>query len=110
MTQSFFQLAKFSLGGSFSHLRLRPIAPLAKGTWSIGGARANPDLREVNDSNTLFGQLMTTLRRRRIHQQWQRDLRALDDRQLRDIGISRADAERARADAERAIDRIRFWI
>lgn len=98
MTQSFFQLAD-----RFSHLRLRLIAPLAKGTWSIGGARANPDLRQVNDSNTLFGQLMTTLRKRRVRQQWQHDLRTLDDRQLRDIGISRADAGRT-------IDRIRFWI
>ena len=98
MTQLFFQLAD-----RFSRLRLRPIAPLAKGIWSIGGARANPELSGVNDSNTLFGQLMTALRKRRVRQQWQRDLRTLDDRQLRDIGISRADAERT-------IDRIRFWI
>lgn len=103
MTQLFLQRPTFSPDGSFFRLRVRPNAPFSKRAWSIGDARANPDLREVNDSNTLFGQLMTTLRRRRIRQQWQRDLRTLDDRQLRDTGISHADAERT-------IDRIRFWI
>jgi uncharacterized protein YjiS (DUF1127 family) len=84
-------------------LRVRLNAPGAKRTWSIGGARTNPDLHAVNGSNTLFGQLTTALRRRRIRQQWQHDLRSLDDRQLRDIGISRANAEQT-------IERLRFWI
>jgi len=51
----------------------------------------------------MFGPLIIAWRRRRIHQQWQRDLRALDDRQLDDIGISRNDAERT-------IGQFRFWI
>lgn len=103
MTQLFYQLANFSLGGSFSRLRIRPIDRRAKRTWSMGGARTNPELRNFNESNTLFGQLLTALRRRQIRQRWERDLRALDDRQLQDIGITRASAERT-------IKRIQFWI
>ncbi len=64
-------------------------------------ARANPEIHNFNGSNTLLGPLLTAVRRRRIRQRWERDLRALDDRQLRDIGISRANAERT-------IKRIRF--
>lgn len=98
MTQLFYQLAD-----SFSRLRIRPIDRRDKHAWSMGGARTNPELRNFNESNTLFGQLVTALRRRRIRQQWERDLRALDDRQLNDIGITRANAERT-------IKRIQFWI
>lgn len=98
MTQLLYQLAD-----SFSRLRIRPHAHPVKRAWSIGGARTNPELRNFNESNTMFGQLITALRRRRIRQQWERDLRELDDRQLRDIGISRANAEHT-------IKRIRFWI
>jgi uncharacterized protein YjiS (DUF1127 family) len=43
------------------------------------------------------------LRRRQIRQQRQRNLQTLDDRQLHYIGISRTDAERT-------IERLRFWI
>lgn len=95
--------ASFPLVGRFPRLRIRPIATFATRTWSIGGARTNPDLHDLNDSNTMFGQLITALRRRRIRQQWQHELRALDDRQLLDIGISRDDAERT-------IGQFRFWI
>jgi len=98
MTQLFFQLAD-----SFSRLRIHPINRRAKPAWSIGGARMNPEIHDVNGSNTMFGQLMTALRRRRIRRQWQHDLQTLDDRQLRDIGVSRAEAERT-------VERLRFWI
>jgi uncharacterized protein YjiS (DUF1127 family) len=98
MTQIFTQLA-----GRFSRLRVGAFAPLAKRNWSLGGARANPNLRGLNPSQNMLDQLINALRRYRIRQQWQRDLRELDDRQLDDIGVSRAEAERT-------IERIRFWI
>lgn len=103
MTQSFFQQASVSLGGIFSRLRDRLNATIAGRTWSIGGARANPELHDFNGSNTLFGPLLTAVHRWRMQRRWERDLRALDDRQLRDIGITRANAEHT-------LKRIRFWI
>lgn len=97
MTQSY-----FSLGGRFSRLWGRPTA-ISNRTWSIGGARTNPDLRGLNQSQNMLDQLIAALRRRRIRRQWESELRTLNDRQLRDIGISRADAEKT-------IERLRFWI
>ena len=98
MTQAF-----TSLVGSLSRLGIRPFAPTEERKWSIGGARPNPEVGAVAPSTSPLDRLTAALRRYRIRQQWQRDLRDLDDRQLDDIGISRADAERT-------IERIRFWI
>lgn len=103
MTQSFPLLAFTPLVRSLSDLWGRHFGALEKRNWSIGGARPNPETRDLNQSQYMLGRLTTALLRRRIRRQWQHDLRALDDRQLSDIGISRDDAERT-------IDRIRFWI
>jgi uncharacterized protein YjiS (DUF1127 family) len=68
----------------------------------IDAASADSQNRQPG-SNTIFSQIITALRKRQIRQQWQRNLQTLDDRQLHDIGISRTDAERT-------IERLRFWI
>lgn len=91
------------LSQRLSHLLPRAGALVAKRNWTMGGARANPDLRGVESAENFLGQLQAALRRYRIRRRWQRDLQMLDDRQLRDIGVSRDDAERV-------IRQIRFWI
>ncbi len=98
MTQTF-----TSLVGCFPRPRVRSMASLAKRTWSIGGARTNPELRDLAQSANLLDQWLTALRNRSVRRRWQRELRALDDRQLSDIGVSRADVERT-------VGRMRFWI
>ncbi len=104
--------AFFSLADRFSRLRARQIGPVDKRTRAIGVARANsilrrvrtsPEMRDTEEPIKVWGRLATALRRRRIRQRWQRDLQTLDDRLLRDIGVSRADAEQA-------IRRLRIWI
>ena len=98
MTQSI-----FSPDGRFPRLRVRHIAPIEKRSRSIGAARSNPDLHDRKESKNMLDQMMTALRNRNVRRRWQRDLLALDDRLLRDIGV-------ARADAERAARRPGFWI
>lgn len=104
--------AFFSLADRFTRLRARHIAPMDKRTRAIGaartksvlrGMRTNPEFCDIDNSNDMLSQLVTALRNRRVRRRWQRDLRALDDRQLRDIGVSRTDAERA-------AHRPGFWI
>jgi len=87
----------------FFRFRARVFAPRIVRNWSLGGARANPELAGVDRSRSMADLVIGAWRRYRIRQRWQRDLRALDDRQLRDIGISRLDAEQT-------IKRLRFWI
>ena len=103
----------FSLADRFGRLRARHIAPIEKRSCSIGivrpksilhGMRANPALGDIKNSNGVLGQFVTALRNRHIRRRWQRDLGRLDDRLLRDIGVSRADAERA------VRQRPGFWI
>jgi uncharacterized protein YjiS (DUF1127 family) len=102
----------FSLADRFTRLRARHVVPIEKRTRAIGiartksvlrGMRTNPELHHTEDSTNVLGQLVTVLRNRRIRGRWQRDLRKLDDRLLRDIGVSRADAEQA-------TQRLRVWI
>ncbi len=104
--------AFFSLADRFSRLRARQIVPTEKRTRATGvartnsilrGMRTNPEIRGSEDATNVLGRLAATLRNRRVQRRWQRDLRALDDRLLRDIGV-------ARADAERATQRLRIWI
>jgi uncharacterized protein YjiS (DUF1127 family) len=79
----------FSLADRFSRLRARQIAPTEKRTRA--------------DATNILGELATVLRNRRVRRRWQRDLRTLDDRLLRDIGVSRTDVEQAAR-------RLRVWI
>ena len=102
----------FSLADRFSRLRARQIAPTEKRTRAIGvartnsklrGMRTNPEIWGSEDATNILGELATVLRNRRVRRRWQRDLRTLDDRLLRDIGVSRTDAEQAAR-------RLRVWI
>ena len=103
MTQLFHQPVFNRLAGGFARLRARDFTPSAKRHWSLGGARANPGLHSLDHAQNTLDQVINAARRYRVRRKWQRDLRQLDDRQLDDIGISRAEAERT-------INRIRFWI
>ena len=96
--------AFLSLTDHYPRLRVRHVAPIEKRTRSIRvartnselfGKRANPQFRAIAETNTVLGQLFTSWRNRRAQRRWQRDLRELDDRLLRDVGISRADVEQA---------------
>jgi len=104
--------AFFSLADQFIRLRARHTAPIEKRTRAIGiaridpvlrGTRTNPEIRDTEYSTNMLGRLSSALRNRRIQRRWQRDLRRLDDRLLRDIGVSRADAEQA-------TQRLQIWI
>ena len=79
----------------FAHSRLRPVTIFKKAVWSVGEGRTNPDVLDIAQSTNTLDRLITALWNHRLRRRWQRELRALDDRQLSDIGISRADAERA---------------
>lgn len=103
MTQSFPLLAFSSLVGSLTRLWGGHFGSLEKRNWSIGGTRPNPDIRDTAQSATLLDQLIVGLRNRSLRRQWQSELRALDDHQLSDIGVSRREIERT-------VGQIRFWI
>ena len=98
MTQSITSLVE-----RLPRLRVRHIAPIEKRTRFTGAIGTNPDVRDRKDTKNMLDQLIIALRNRSVRRHWQRDLRSLDDRLLRDIGVSRADAERA-------IRRPGFWI
>lgn len=95
--------AIITLFDSLSRLRGRSFLPAAKRRWSIGGARANPAVRQVDQSMDVLERAMTALHNRSVRRQWHRELKSLDDRQLSDIGVSRTDVERT-------VGRLRFWI
>ncbi len=83
--------------------RLRAFVPTADRRWTMGGARANPDLRGLDGQQNVLDLLVTAWQRYRIRQRWRHDLQRLDDRELHDIGITRDEAERV-------IKQFRFWV
>ena len=74
-----------------------------KRRWSLGGARANPDVRDADPSMGTLERAVTALHNHSVRRQWHKELQTLDDRQLSDIGISRTDIEQT-------VGRLRFWI
>jgi uncharacterized protein YjiS (DUF1127 family) len=92
-----------TLVGSFSRLWTRHFAPTEKRNWSIGGARPNPEIADPAHATNLADQLLTSLHNHNLRRRWKHELRALDDQQLRDIGVSRVEIERTAG-------RLRFWI
>lgn len=103
MTQSFPLLAFTPLVRSLSGLWGRHFSALEKQNWSIGGTRPNPDICDATHTTNMLDRLITTLRNRSLRRRWRLELRALDDQQLSDIGVSRVEIERT-------VDRLRFWI
>lgn len=81
--------------GRFAPSRLRPVTTFKKAVWSVGQGRTNPEVLDITQSTNTLDRLITALWNHSLRRRWQRELRALDDRQLSDVGISRADAERA---------------
>ena len=100
--------ALFLWAGGFARMRAGAPDPAEKQIRAIGVARArarlrgkrpNPALHDVATARNVAGRLVAAWYNHRAEKRWQRELQALDDRQLRDIGITRGDA-----------DRLRFWI
>lgn len=81
----------------------RHFAPIEKRNWSIGGARPNPAIADPAQSTNLVDQLLANLHNRSLRRRWKHELRALDNQQLRDIGVSRIEIGRT-------VGRLRFWI
>lgn len=89
-----------SLSDRFARLRARRIAPIEKRLRTLRivrrrnalrGTRSNPELRETDPSAGLARRLIVAWHNRRVQRRWQRELAALDERLLRDAGISRHD-------------------
>ncbi|NKB47978.1 MAG: DUF1127 domain-containing protein [Alphaproteobacteria bacterium] len=92
-----------SLVDGLSRLRARYFTPLERRNWSIGGARANPEVGNPARATNLLDGLIATVRNRNLRRKWRLELGALDDQQLQDIGVSRVEIERM-------VGRLRFWI
>ena len=90
MTHSFLYL-----GERFPRLRTRHVAPTEKRTRATGTAGASANFVRVENSNTIWTQLITGLHKRSAERRWRHDLLALDERLLKDIGVSRTEAEQA---------------
>lgn len=80
--------------------RIAPMEPRLPTTAPLSSAarrcavRANPELLAVGTSHGPIGRLAIQWRNWLTRQRWRRELQALDDRQLRDIGLSRLDIAR----------------
>ena len=95
--------ALISLFNSLSRRRGQPFRPDERHRWSVGGTRANPDVRHADRSMGVLERAMTDLHNGNVRRRWRTELKSLDDRQLIDIGLSPTDIERT-------IGRLRFWI
>ena len=92
-----------SLIDTISRLWGSQFLPNEKRRWSIGGARSSPEIRAVDPSTTIASQALTAFHNYSVRRRWYRELQALNDHQLSDIGISRDDIRRITR-------RLRFWI
>lgn len=95
--------AFMTLTDRFVRLRARTVAPVEKRTRlraidrlsvRLPGRRANPQLLVAADDEGLIARLRIGWHNRRMRRRWQRELSALDERLLRDVGLSRAETER----------------
>ena len=100
----------------FIRMRARTVAPVDKRARVTGvarlnsrhlGRRANPDLLADSQAHSLIERLRIAWHNRRVRRRWQRELSALDDRALRDVGVNRAEAEHA---IYKATQRPGVWI
>ena len=108
--------AFFSLTDRFRRFRVNRALSAGKRTRSLRIVRAkptlrrerqNPELRTIAASDTLAVRLLSAWQNRRIRKRWRRELQDWDDRLLKDVGVSRADAEQA---FRRAVRRPGVWI
>lgn len=88
----------------FRRARVRRIAPMeprlpttapVSTSARLRAVRTNPELRTVGVAHGPIARLTIQWRNWLTRHRWRRELQALDDRQLRDVGLSRLDVERA---------------
>jgi len=83
--------------------RLRATAPVGTAA-RLRAIRTNPQLLAVTASHSPVERLAIHMHNWATRRRWRRELQALDDRQLRDVGLSRLDIARV------VRQRPGFWV